>query len=80
MLTSRTARVLLGDNGVMETTLYEATDPVSRDWLTVDRAGDRLLVRTSVDGRERVVVLCHGRDEGLRLAHALLAALETKEK
>jgi len=59
----------------MERTIYAIDDPVSRDELAVLLAGERLLVRSTVDGRARVVVVCHGRAEGLRLAHALLDAL-----
>jgi len=58
-------------------TLYIADDPVSADSLSIERDGDRLLVRSVAAGRECVMVLVRGRAEGLRLAHALLAALDS---
>jgi len=61
----------------MEQVLYEASDPVTLDTLAVERDGDRLLVRSTIDGRECVAVLVRGRDEALRLAVALLDAFAT---
>ena len=60
----------------MTETLFETADPVSLDSLSVELDGERLLVRSTVDNRERLLVLARGREDGLRLARALLAALE----
>ncbi len=57
--------------------LFEAADSVSHDSIEIGLAGgERLLVRSVVDGRERMLVLCHGREQGLKLARALIGALD----
>lgn len=67
----------MGDTRAMQT-IYEVADPVTTDSLSIERDGDRLLVRSVADERERVTILCRGRAEGLRLAAALFDALESE--
>ena len=56
--------------------LYEADDPITSDSLTVERDGERLLLRSLVDGRERTIIIV-GADEAQRLARALVTEFDS---
>ena len=59
--------------------IFALNDPLTRDSFAIDfdRKGDRLLVRSAIDNAgERVMVIIDARNAGLKLAGALLDALE----
>ena len=59
--------------------IFVLNDPLTRDSFAIDfdRKGDRLLVRSAIDSEgERVMVIIDARNAGLKLAGALLDALE----
>ena len=59
-------------------TLYSIADDATGDAISFETDGGRLLVRSRVEARERVVIVADGVDAGLALADALRSAFATE--